>query len=99
MDNHEPEGQTSATEIVDLGSIPGRVKPTTTKIGNHSFPAWRSDLKGTAKTSQWFVDRWTGGSLTPEPKGSCAVSRPRQLGDSRCQLQLHIIYDGSNKTV
>ena len=39
MDNHEPEGQTSATEIVDSGPIPSRVKPNTTKIGNHSFPA------------------------------------------------------------
>ena len=29
----------SATEAVDLGSIPGRVKPKTKKIGIHSFPA------------------------------------------------------------
>ena len=29
----------SATETVDLGSIPGRVKPRTIKIGIHSFPA------------------------------------------------------------
>ena len=29
----------SATEAVDLGSIPGRVKPKTIKIGFHSFPA------------------------------------------------------------
>ena len=29
----------SATETVDLGSIPGRVKPKSTKIGIHSFPA------------------------------------------------------------
>ena len=29
----------SATETVDTGSIPGRVKPTTIKIGIHSFPA------------------------------------------------------------
>ena len=29
----------SATKAVDLGSIPGRVKPKTTKIGIHSFPA------------------------------------------------------------
>ena len=28
-----------ATEAVDSGSIPGRVKPKTTKIGIHSFPA------------------------------------------------------------
>ena len=32
-------GRASATEAVDLGSIPGRVKPKTIKIGIHSFPA------------------------------------------------------------
>ena len=37
-----------ATEAVDSGSIPGRVKPKTIKIGIHSFlPSWRSALKGT----------------------------------------------------
>ena len=29
----------SATKAVDSGSIPGRVKPKTIKIGIHSFPA------------------------------------------------------------
>ena len=29
----------SATEAGDSGSIPGRVKPKTIKIGIHSFPA------------------------------------------------------------
>ena len=29
----------STTEAVDTGSIPGRVKPKTIKIGIHSFPA------------------------------------------------------------
>ena len=29
----------SSTEAVDTGSIPGRVKPKTIKIGIHSFPA------------------------------------------------------------
>ena len=29
----------SATDTVDSGSIPGRVKPKTIKIGIHSFPA------------------------------------------------------------
>ena len=38
----------SATEAVDSGSIPGRVKPKTLKIGIHSsFPTWRSAIKGT----------------------------------------------------
>ena len=43
----------SATETVDLGSIPGRVKPKTIKIGIHSFPAWRSAIKGTV----WSLHR------------------------------------------
>ena len=29
----------SATEAVDLGSIPGRVKPKTLKVSIHIFPA------------------------------------------------------------
>ena len=29
----------SATEAVDSGAIPGRVKPKTTRISIHSFPA------------------------------------------------------------
>ena len=29
----------SATEAVDSGSVPSRVKPKTIKIGIHSFPA------------------------------------------------------------
>ena len=37
----------SATETVDSGSIPGRVKQKTIKIGIHSFPAWVSAIKGT----------------------------------------------------
>ena len=36
----------SATEVVDSGSIIDRVKPKTIKIGIHSFPAWRSAIKG-----------------------------------------------------
>ena len=36
----------SATETVDSGSIPSRVKPKTGKIGIHSFPAWRRAIKG-----------------------------------------------------
>ena len=36
----------SATETVDSGSILGWVKSKTTKIDNHSFPAWRSKIKG-----------------------------------------------------
>ena len=37
----------SVTEQVNYSSsIPGRVKTKTIKIGIHSFPAWRSALKG-----------------------------------------------------
>ena len=36
-----------ATETVDLGSIPGQVKPNTIKTGLYSFSAWRSALQGT----------------------------------------------------
>ena len=43
----------SATEAVDTGSIPGRVKPKTIKIGIYSFPAWRSAIKGTV----WSLHR------------------------------------------
>ena len=37
----------SASKTVDSGSIPGRVKPKTRKIGIRSFPAGSSALKGT----------------------------------------------------
>ena len=31
--------EASSTEMVDPSSIPGRVKPKTTKLGIHRFPA------------------------------------------------------------
>ena len=37
----------SATEAVDSGLIPGRVKTKTIKIGIHSFSAWCSAIRGT----------------------------------------------------
>ena len=42
-----------ATETVNPGSILDRVKPKTTKIDIHSFPAWRSALK----KNRWRLDR------------------------------------------
>ena len=36
----------SVSWAVASGLIPSRVKPMTLKIGIHSFPAWRSALKG-----------------------------------------------------
>ena len=41
----------SATEAVDTGSIPGRVKPKTIKIGIHSFPLDVQQLKGQCEAS------------------------------------------------
>ena len=43
----------SATEAVDSGSIPGRVKTKIIKIVIHSFPAWRSALTRTV----WSLHR------------------------------------------
>ena len=42
----------STTEAVDSGSIPGRVKPKTIKIGSYSFPAWRLATKETVQSLQ-----------------------------------------------
>ena len=52
----------SATEILETGSISDQLKPKTTKIGSHSFPAWRSALKGTesVKPPLCVVNRWEG---------------------------------------
>ena len=33
-------------------------------------------------------DRWAGGSLTRKPKDTIAVSRPRQLGEYKCNYKL-----------
>ena len=38
---HSDSRNTSATETVESGLIPGRVKPKTLKIGIHTFPALR----------------------------------------------------------
>ena len=48
---HQVFGQvdrTPVTKTVDSGSISGRAKPKTIKIGIHSFPARRSASKDTA---------------------------------------------------
>ena len=41
----------SATEVVDVGSIPGSVKPKTIKIGIHSFLEHVQQLKGQCEAS------------------------------------------------
>ena len=38
----------SVAEAVDSDSILGGVKPKTIKLEIHSFPAWRSAMKGAA---------------------------------------------------
>ena len=45
----------SVTETVDSGSIPGRVKSKTIKIGICSFPAWRLPIKGQCEL--WSLHR------------------------------------------
>ena len=67
-----------ATETVDTGSIPGRVKPKTIKTGIHSFLLDVQQLKGLCEASTGStclqVDRWAGGSLTRTPKVPLTVS-------------------------
>ena len=47
----------SATEEVDSGSLPGRVKPKNIKIDAHSFTAWLLAIKKTVWSLQrvWFT--------------------------------------------
>ena len=72
----------SVTETVDFGSIPGRAKTKTMKIGIHSLLAWRSVLlRDSVKTPRCVVDSWTSDSVTQRLKGPFAVSRPRLLGE------------------
>ena len=49
-----------ATETVGSGSISGRSKPKTIKLGIHSFPAWCSALNGQCEceASTCVVDSW-----------------------------------------
>ena len=71
------------TEAVDPSSIPGQVKPKTTKIGIHSFLAvlvfvftvniknWYSQFSSkrvSVKPPPYVVDRRAGGSVTRRPK-------------------------------
>ena len=61
----------SATETVDLGLIPGRVKPKTIKIGIHSFLLDVQQLKGQYEANavcgrqvgRWQLDLKTERSL------------------------------------
>ena len=46
LNDHNQVDRASATETVDISTIPGRIKSKTIKIGIHSFPASPSALKG-----------------------------------------------------
>ena len=70
----------SATKTVDTGSITGRIKSKTIKVGIHSLPVWRSTTKrDSVKPPPCVVDRWANGSLTRRLKGAIAVFWSRQL--------------------
>ena len=72
----------SATEAVDSGSIPGRVKPKNYKNWYSQLSCLTFSIKrDSVKPPPCVVDRWAGGSLTRRPKGPFAVSWPRQLGE------------------
>ena len=72
----------SATGTLDSGSIPGRVKPKTIKIGIYSVYAVRSTLKrDSVKPPPSVVNRWAGGSVTRIPKSLFAVSWPPGQGN------------------
>ena len=54
----------STTETVDSGSIPGWVKPKTTRIiiGIYSFPAWPLATKSrSVKLPPFALDKWAAG--------------------------------------
>ena len=68
-----------ATETVDKGSIPGRIKPKTLKIDIHSCLAWRSaSTRDSVKPPSCVMDRWqldlkTEKVFSPSPgKGNIA---------------------------
>ena len=53
-----------ASETVDMGSIPGLIKPSILKIDIHCFSEWHLALKEAVWTFIVFVvDWWAGGSL------------------------------------
>ena len=56
--NSDRVDRASATETVDSGSIPGRMKPKTIKIGIHSFPARRPAIRDSVKPPLCVVPRW-----------------------------------------
>ena len=82
-------GRASATEMVDLGSIPGQVKPKTIQIDIHSFLLDVQQLKGRQRVIQ-------------RPKDILfAVSWPTQLGEKnvmKLKLPVGVLSKLHNKT-
>ena len=68
-------GRASSTEAVDLGLIPGRVKPKDYKNWYLQLPCLTfSNQRDSAKPPSCVMDRWAGRSLSRKPKGPFAVS-------------------------
>ena len=81
-----------ATETVDTGWIPGRVKPNTTKTGIHSCPAWHSPLtRKSVKPTPCVVDRWQFDSKSTRPIRSL-------LAKATCQINVITITTFDTKT-
>ena len=59
----------SATEMVDSGSIPGRVNQRLYKLVFTASLLDVQQLKRQVKHPPCVVDRWASGSLTQRPKG------------------------------
>ena len=64
----------SATETVDSGLIPGRVKTKDSKTWHSQLPCLTFSIeRDSVKPPPCVVDRWAGGSLTRRPKVSFAL--------------------------
>ena len=69
----------SVTEAVNSGSIPGRVKPKTIKIGIHSFLLDIQQLKGQCEAPTVCGRKWAGGNLTRRLKVSPGQGNKRNV--------------------
>ena len=67
----------SAPDTVGLGSITGQANQRLEKL---VLTAFLFGIQESVKLLTCEVDRWAGDSLARRPKGSLAVSWPRQLG-------------------
>ena len=85
----------SATKTVDSGSIPGQVKPKYKKIGTHSFPVWRSAIKGTVWSLHrvWKTDGHQAASI--EDRKVPSLSPDQSTLVNKDVLQLSYYYERS----